>query len=108
MNFGAEGPFELKRHGPKKLINKDAKEALRADLGLGLSDACGCYVFAVRAGKGYTPYYVGRAEKSSILNESLNPSNIGKYNDVMRLRARRTTVQERWRRPSGGRGLRAG
>ena len=49
----------------------------------GLSDACGCYVFAVRAGKGYTPYYVGRAEKNSILNEFLNPSNIGKYNDVL-------------------------
>jgi hypothetical protein len=86
MNFGAYGPFKLRRHGPKNLINKDTKDALRIALDecdLGLSDACGCYVFAVRAGKGYTPYYVGRAEKRSILNESLNPSNIGKYNDVI-------------------------
>ena len=83
MNFGAEGRFKLERHGPKKLINKDTKEAFRAALDLGLSDACGCYVFAVRAGKGYTPYYVGRAEKNSLLNESSNLSNIGKYNDVI-------------------------
>ena len=86
MNFGAQGPFKLNRHGPKKLINKNTKDALRAALDqfdLGLSDACGCYVFAVRAGKGYTPYYVGRAEKRSILNEFLNPSNTGKYNDVL-------------------------
>ena len=26
---------------------------------------------------------MGRAEKKSVLNESLNPSNIGKYNDVL-------------------------
>ena len=86
MNFGAHGPFRLKRNGPKKLVNKDTKEFLRAEMELfdsGLSDACGCYVFAVRAGKGYTPHYVGRAEKSSVLNEALNPSNIGKYNDVL-------------------------
>ncbi|WP_147262616.1 hypothetical protein [Roseiarcus fermentans] len=86
MNFGAEGPFELRRYGLKSLINNDTISFLRAALekfDLGLSEACGCYVFAVRAGRGFTPYYVGRAEKRSILNESLNPSNIIKYNNVI-------------------------
>jgi hypothetical protein len=27
MNFGADGPFKLKRRGPKKLIKKDTKDA---------------------------------------------------------------------------------
>ncbi len=48
----------------------------------GLSSACGCYVFAIHAGKGYTPYYVGQASKSSIFREALNPSNREKYNKV--------------------------
>jgi hypothetical protein len=63
-------------------------EALEA----GLSDACGCYVFALRAGRGYTPHYVGQACKSSILKESMNPSNREKYNKVLSERGSATPV----------------
>ncbi len=38
----------------------------------------GCYVFAVRAGKGYTPIYVGKATKT-FKQECLNPSNRHKF-----------------------------
>jgi hypothetical protein len=51
----------------------------------GLSDACGCYVFATRAGRGYTPHYIGQASKRSIADEALNPSNREKYNLVLGL-----------------------
>lgn len=30
----------------------------------GISNACGCYIFAIRAGRGITPYYIGLAEPS--------------------------------------------
>jgi hypothetical protein len=84
--FQIAGPFELTRHGSKKIITdgtlKDIKPQLE-DWKEGLSEACGCYVFAVRAGKGYTPYYVGQACKRSIMIEALNPSNREKYNKAL-------------------------
>jgi hypothetical protein len=86
MNFDVVGPFELARHGSKRIITKDSISELAGHLEdhtAGLSEACGCYVFAIRAGKGYTPYYVGQACKTSILKESLNPSNREKYNVVL-------------------------
>ncbi len=86
MNFDVAGPFEIARHGTKQIITEDSLRHLIEELEdweEGLSEACGCYVFAVRAGKGYTPYYVGQGCKSSILREALNPSNREKYNKVL-------------------------
>ena len=80
MNFDVAGPFKLHRHGLKRLITKQAIKQLKLELEKwerGLSEACGCYVFAIRAGRGYTPYYVGQACKSSILLEAMNASNRG-------------------------------
>jgi hypothetical protein len=85
MNFDVAGPFELTRHGKKKIITEQSMADLRPRLETyeaGLSGACGCYVFAIRAGKGYTPYYVGQACKRSIFREALNPSNRERYNKV--------------------------
>lgn len=42
----------------------------------------GCYVFALRAGRGYTPWYVGKAT-NSFLNECFQPHKTGKYNKVL-------------------------
>ena len=86
MNFDVAGPFEISRHGPKDLITKQSIIDLRQSLencAEGLCEACGCYVFALRAGPGYTPYYVGQSCKNSILNEALNPPNVGKYNEIL-------------------------
>ena len=84
MRFVVAGPFELRRYGKKHLISQESMADLEQELEQtpGLSEACGCYVFAIRAGKGYTPYYVGQACKRSLLRESMNPSNIGKYNSA--------------------------
>jgi hypothetical protein len=83
MNFDVAGPFEITRHGKKKIIIEQSMGDLRVHLARrepGLSGACGCYVFAIHTSKGYRPYYVGQASKRSILSEALNPSNREKYN----------------------------
>jgi hypothetical protein len=68
------------------MITEESKKKLKEDLeewDEGLSEACGCYVFGIRAGKGIRPFYVGQALKRSIVNEALNPSNLLKYNKVL-------------------------
>lgn len=86
MRFDVAGPFEISRHGKKRNITKESLSTLQAQLEEweeGLSEACGCYVFAKRAGGGITPWYVGQACKRSMLKEALNPDNITKYNHVL-------------------------
>jgi len=86
MRFDVSGPFEINRYGPKQIITADSLKSLKEaadNWEVGLSSACGCYVFAVRAGKGYTPHYVGQSCKRSILAEALNPRNQTIYNKVL-------------------------
>ncbi len=63
--FTVAGPFRMpsdQRAGGKKLHY--AKFWKQSDEIGGLRKECGVYVFAVKAGKGYTPWYVGKATKS--------------------------------------------
>jgi hypothetical protein len=86
MNFGVLGPFEIVRFGGKNLITKASKAYLENALEeerAGLSEACGCYVFAVKAGRGYTPHYVGQASRQPIAKEALNPTNQGNFNELL-------------------------
>ena len=86
MIFDVSGPHKISRHGPKRLINEQSLKDLLAELRLedsALEMACGCYVFAIRAGKGITPYYVGQASKSTIVREAFNPANRERYNSVL-------------------------
>ncbi|MFC0574388.1 hypothetical protein [Paraburkholderia solisilvae] len=117
MQFDVFGPFTLSRHTKKKIITNeslvDIKKAAE-DRETGLSLACGCYVFAKRAGKGFTPWYVGQACKSSIVNEALNPANREKYNKILAEEAgspvlfllpMRTPTGKFRKRPAGNGGL---
>ena len=86
MNFDVAGPFKLKRYGQKKILTDETVDHLLPRLEEweeGLSEACGCYLFAVRAGKGFKPYYVGQACKRAISDEALNSTNLMKYNKVL-------------------------
>src|ERR1700722_6065300 len=86
MRFDVIGPFGLTRHGKKNLITDQTRKDLRPQLDKlepGLADACGCFGFPVRAGKGYTPHYVGQAYKTTLLLEALNPPNVNKYNQIL-------------------------
>lgn len=85
MQFDVAGPFELKRFGTKKNITKDSLAELKLRMEeweVGLSESCGCYVFAKRTGGGIIPWYVGQACRRPMLKEALNAENIVKYNKV--------------------------
>jgi len=57
----------------------------------GLAEAFGCYVFAMRAGKGFTPWYVGKTDKA-FRDECLAPHKLNYYNQVNVSHARGTPV----------------
>ena len=46
------------------------------------ADRPGCYVFAMRAGKGFTPYYIGKATKS-FAGECFTSHKVIKYNEAL-------------------------
>ena len=48
-----------------KNVNTITKDEIATTSNRPLSEACGCYVFAIRFGKNFTPMYVGKAELSS-------------------------------------------
>lgn len=86
MEFDVAGAFEIPRYGYKRIISKKSLDDLKPvveEWEEGLSEACGCYVFALQTGRGTEPYYVGQACRRPLLKEALNASNRGKYNDVM-------------------------
>jgi hypothetical protein len=86
MKFDVAGPFKIDRFTKMRIITRQSKASLRAELEKwdeGLSEACGCYVFGVRAGKGIRPFYAGQSLRRSILEEAMNSSNINKYNEVL-------------------------
>lgn len=43
----------------------------------------GIYVFALRRGKGYTPYYIGKADRQTFIAETFTPRNVNAYQDVV-------------------------
>ncbi|MGJ7523409.1 hypothetical protein ACSFA0_23215 [Variovorax sp. LT1P1] len=79
--FEVHGPFEIdyeKRPGGRALVF-DGFWSEESDAGY-LASAKGCYVFAMRAGKGLQPIYVGKATKT-FRQEAFNPSNRHKYHN---------------------------
>lgn len=91
MKFDVAGPFRLRRYGHNKIITKKSVRELKFQVEKweeGLSDACGCYVFALQASRGSKPYYVGQACRRSLLAEATNASNLGKYNEILGARKR--------------------
>lgn len=85
MRFDTQGPIEV----PRNVLGLKAKVAAKfwaeanERLNPGLPEACGCYVFAIRAGKGARPWYVGKAEKQSFRNECFNPTNRIKFHELL-------------------------
>ena len=62
--------------------------SIEEDLGAeGLRYACGCSVFAMRAGKGIRPWYVGLAQRSSFQTECFTPDKKVKYQQVLAKRS---------------------
>jgi hypothetical protein len=49
----------------------------------GLSEAVGCYIFAVRAGRGIRPWYVGKTEKAGFRREVFQDHKFRLYWQVL-------------------------
>lgn len=62
LSFEVHGPFKIptERWKSGRIIPKDLSEFWETTE---LGDRCGVYIFAVRAGRGITPIYVGKATR---------------------------------------------
>ena len=88
MRYEVFGPFTIPRK-PNGLVDRRAAaqrdfwDNVVASADGGLPEACGCYVFAVRAAKGIVPWYIGLTEKRTFRKECLGAHQAGIYNDVL-------------------------
>jgi hypothetical protein len=87
VKFEPYGPFRLPRSNgdfdrtseKKRVFWKKVEAQVPS-----LPDAIGCYIFALKAGKGVRPWYVGKTEKASFKNETWQPQKLLIYGDVIR------------------------
>lgn len=83
------GPFEIPRVGT--MVDSHAKKSFWTDVEREhgrLSNAVGCYVFAIRAAKGALPWYVGKTEKGSFKGEAWTPHKLNLYNEALHERGK--------------------
>ena len=83
MNFFPFGPFDVPR-SEKGLIQADntSLKQFWADVDevdAGISQAVGCYIFSIRAGRGMLPWYVGLAEKQKFEKECFTSHKLVQY-----------------------------
>jgi hypothetical protein len=85
MKFEPHGPFELPRsNGGVDRSRKNSFWELVDKSHASLSSAVGCYIFAIKAGKGFTPWYVGKTEKLSFGSETWQDGKLLIYGEVIR------------------------
>lgn len=68
--------------GQRKELNR-FWETVDEQIKAGLSNAVGCYIFAIRAGKGALPWYIGKAEKQSFQKECFTTHKLYHYNNII-------------------------
>jgi len=81
--FTVQGPHEVPTYRGKAgrtITPEDIQEFWRSHATL--ASQRGCYVFAIRAGGGFTPGYVGRATKS-FRQEVFAPHKLAKYQQFL-------------------------
>ena len=74
-------PFSQKNKN-KKITPEDKKKFLADLVEEGISKKQGCYIFCLRAGPGFRPWYVGKATKG-IHQECMHDGKINRYNQVL-------------------------
>jgi hypothetical protein len=81
--FQVDGPYEIWAQSERggRIITAEAGPELfeRAN---GLGDEVGCFVFAIRAGPGMTPWYVGKTA-NGFRWECFQPHKLNKYNEAL-------------------------
>jgi len=90
IDLKVEGPFEIsvkKNKGIKRIDDEQKTLFWDMDEVSHLKEHQGCYIFALRAGQGCTPWYVGKAgtgkSGEGFEQEVFTDRNLGKYNDVL-------------------------
>jgi hypothetical protein len=89
MNFKAFGPVELPRvNGIIAFTGCSKTTFMNSEIESGrlpkdIENAIGCYVFVVSSGNKPLPWYVGKAEKTCLLMESVGPHKVEVYNNVI-------------------------
>ena len=79
------GPLEIPRGDDLKDVERKALKGFweaAEDLRAGLAAASGCYIFAIRAGLGTRPWYVGQAKKG-FQQECFTDPKLLRYNGVI-------------------------
>lgn len=89
MNFYPHDSFDIPKRS-NGLIDtaslKDFWEEVDEELEAPVSEAVGCYVFSIRAGKGSRPWYIGKAEKQSFRKECFALHKLNHYNNAIAAR----------------------
>lgn len=86
-DYTIHGPFKIKKRSnghidrTPEAIDEFWSRVREEDEGLPM--ACGCYLFAVQAGKGIRPWYIGLAEKQTFEGECFALHKREIYNDVL-------------------------
>jgi hypothetical protein len=94
--FEPYGPFDVPYHrlARGRVIAPDKEIAAWWD-DLGYDDlyfSRGVFVFALRAGKGYAPYYVGKTSRQNFGRECFTSHKRNKYNHALALQAGMPTL----------------
>jgi hypothetical protein len=80
------GPFKVTCEkgttGPAKQVGKEHIKSFWDEEASCCATKQGCYVFALKAGRGYTPWYVGKATKS-FKQECFQADKLVRYNNVL-------------------------
>ena len=87
MIFTIHGPFKLWKNDNGLVDHsREARKYLENEMEndeTNLAEACGCYLFGVRAGKGIRPCYVGMAEGQAFISECFSQHKINIYNNAI-------------------------
>ncbi|MEW5774588.1 MAG: hypothetical protein AB1916_13800 [Thermodesulfobacteriota bacterium] len=76
-------PSVKAQDGPQKMIKKEHVNAFwESDAADGFSKKQGCYVFSLKNGPGYSPWYVGKT-KNQFSGECFTRDKLSKYNEVL-------------------------
>lgn len=90
--FEVHGPFDVPIHkdkGGRAITQREIDKFWETNRSL--KNSKGCYVFGVRAGKGYTPGYVGKATRS-FRQEIFTPHKLTKYHGFLVAYGRGTPI----------------
>lgn len=80
VEFIVKGPYELVPLKAKKGILIDDNSVAAFWSGAApVANESGLYLFALRRGRGYTPFYVGKADKQTFKQETFTPRNVNGY-----------------------------